>query len=255
MIGRRQILGLLTGLALLSGPPARAAGAPVILAAASLQEALTEAANQWAVKGHPKPVLSFASSALLARQLEAGAPADLFISADEAWMDYVAGKGLIKPASRRVFLGNRLVLVAPADRPLRLKIAKGFPLARALGDGRLAMADPASVPAGKYGKAALIFLGVWPSVEAKVARGDNVRAALAFVERGEARAAVVYETDARVSPRVVVAGVFPAASHGPIRYPLALTAGSRNPEAAGFRAFLLSAAGRTIFLRHGFSAP
>jgi len=224
----------------------------LVLAAASLQEALTDAANAWAAKGHPRPTISFAGSSALARQIEAGAPADLFISADEEWMDYVAGKGLIKPNSRVSILSNQLVLIAPVGSPARLTIGRGFPLARALGNGRLAMADPDSVPAGRYSKAALISLGVWPSVETKVARAENVRAAMALVERGEAPFGIVYATDARASSRVQVVGVFPANSHPPITYPIAALRTSTNPEAEGFRRFLISREGKAIFARRGF---
>ncbi|KTE00357.1 molybdenum ABC transporter substrate-binding protein [Sphingopyxis sp. H038] len=228
---------------------------PVVLAAASLQESLTEAANAWAAKGHAKPVLSFAASSALARQVMAGAPADLFLSADEEWMDAVAKAGLLRAGTRTTLLGNRLVLIAPASSKVRLTPARGFALARALGSGRLALADPDAVPAGKYAKAALTHLGVWASVAAKVAPAENVRAAMALVERGAAPLGIVYATDARASKAVRVVGVFPASSHPPIRYPVALLKASRSRDAAGFRAFLLSKQGRAIFVRHGFSAP
>jgi molybdate transport system substrate-binding protein len=228
---------------------------PVVLAAASLQESLTEAANAWAAKGHAKPVISFAASSALARQVMAGAPADLFLSADEEWMDAVAKAGLLRAGTRTTLLGNRLVLIAPASSKVRLTPARGFALARALGSGRLALADPDAVPAGKYAKAALTHLGVWTSVAAKVAPAENVRAAMALVERGAAPLGIVYATDARVSKAVRVVGVFPASSHPPIRYPVALLKASRSRDAAGFRAFLLSKQGRAIFVRHGFSAP
>lgn len=226
---------------------------PVVLAAASLQEAMTEAAGAWAARGHPRPVVSFAASSALARQIASGAPADLFISADEAWMDEIAGKGLIAPGTRVPFLANQLVLIAPAGQPVKLAIRPGFPLARALGEGRLAMADPASVPAGRYGKAALTRLGVWASVEGRVVRAENVRAALLLVERGETPLGVVYATDARASAKVRVVGVFPAASHPPITYPIARLKTSTDPEAEAFRRFLLSPTGRAIFARHGFT--
>lgn len=226
---------------------------PLILAAASLQEALTEAADAWAAKRRPRPVISFAGSSALARQIEAGAAADLFISADQEWMDYLAGKGLIRPNSRLSFLSNQLVLIAPAGSHARLKIGRGFPLARALGAGRLAMADPDSVPAGRYGKASLTSFGIWSSVEAKVARSENVRAAMALVERGEAPFGVVYATDARASRRVRIVGVFPATSHPPITYPVAVLRSSTNPEAEGFRRFLISREGKAIFARRGFA--
>ncbi len=228
---------------------------PVVLAAASLQEALTNAADVWAAKGHPRPVISFAASSALARQVEAGAPADLFLSADEEWMDYVSARRLLRSGSRVSLLTNRLVLVAPAGSTLRLSITRGFPLARALGaNGRLAMADPASVPAGKYGQQALSALGVWPAVARRLARAENVRAALVLVARGEAPLGIVYATDARAFPALRVIGVFPQTSHAPIRYPLAALARSTNPEGEGFRRFLLSREGRGIFQRFGFGA-
>ena len=242
--------------ALLLAPTAMAQQrGPVVLAAASLQESLTDAANAWAAKGHAKPILSFAASSALARQVIAGAPADLFLSADEEWMDAVAKAGLLRPGTRTTLLGNRLVLIAPASSRVRLTPARGFPLAKALGTGRLALADPDAVPAGKYAKAALTALGVWGGVAAKVAPAENVRAAMALVERGAAPLGIVYATDARASKTVRIVGTFPAASHPPIRYPVALLKASRSKDAAAFRAFLLSKQGRTIFARHGFSAP
>jgi molybdate transport system substrate-binding protein len=235
--------------------PARAAPkAPLVMAAASLQEGLAEAAAAFAAKGHPKPILSFAASSALARQIALGAPADMFISADEPWMDYVEQRGLVRPGTRIVLLGNRLVLVAPASKPLKVAIRKGLPLLRLLGaEGRLAMADPDAVPAGKYGKAALGRLGVWEAVSPRVVRAENVRAAMALVERGAAPLGIVYETDARASKGVSIAGIFPATSHPPIRYPLAVLNSATIPEAEAFRRFLLSREGRAIFARHGFS--
>jgi len=227
---------------------------PTVLAAASLQESLTAAADAWTARGNARPVLSFAASSALARQVEAGAPADLFISADEEWMDYVAGKRLIRANSRVSFLSNRLVLIAPATSTARLTIRRNFPLARALGTGRLAMANPDSVPAGRYGRAALTSLGVWSSVAGKVARAENVRAALALVERGEAPFGIVYATDARASRGVRVVGTFPAASHPAITYPIAALRASAHPQAEGFRRFLISRQGRAIFARFGFGA-
>lgn len=248
-----RMLGVLLSLLLLGVAPARAEErGPVVLAAASLQEALTDAAEAWAAKGNPRPVISFAGSSALARQLEAGAPADLFISADTEWMDYVAAKGLLRKGSRAAFLSNRLVLIAPAGSKVQLAVKRGFPLARALGEGRLAMADTDSVPAGRYGKAALTSLGVWASVSDKLARAENVRAALALVERGEAQFGIVYATDARASHRVRVVGTFAADTHPPITYPLALLRTSNNREAEAFRRFLLSREGKAIFARRGF---
>lgn len=247
---------LLLALALCLAPVAQAnERGPLVLAAASLQESLTAAADAWAAKGNARPVLSFAASSALARQVMAGGPADLFISADEPWMDAVAKAGKLRAGTRANLVGNRLVLIAPAASTARLTIARGFPLARALGEGRLAVADPAAVPAGKYAKAALTSLGVWSSISARLAQAENVRAAMALVERGAAPMGIVYATDARASRKVRVVGTFPASSHAPIRYPLAQLSASRNPDAAKFRAFLLSKEGRAIFARHGFSAP
>ena len=228
--------------------------APVVLAAASLQDALTEAADAWAAEGHPRPVLSFAASSALARQVEGGAPADLFLSADEEWMDALATKGLIDPASRTSFLGNRLVLIAPATAKTALTVGPGMAIGAALGDGRLAIADPAGVPAGRYGKAALTALGVWPEVEDRVAIAENVRAALALVERGEAPLGIVYETDASASKKVRVVGIFPASSHPPITYPIARLNTASAPDADGFRAYLVGPA-LPIFRARGFTAP
>lgn len=225
---------------------------PLVLAAASLQESLTEAANRWAAKGHTKPVISFAASSALARQVLAGAPADLFISADEQWMDAVAAKGLIRPASRARLLTNQLVLIAPASSRVKLTIAPGFALAAALGTGRLAMADPDSVPAGIYGKEALTKLKVWPAILPRLARAENVRAALTLVERGEAPFGIVYATDARASRAVRVVGTFPAASHSLISYPVATLSSATSADSEGFRGFLLSREGQMIFARYGF---
>lgn len=258
ILGRRLLaawrIWLLICLALIAQPALAQARGPLVLAAASLQESLTDAADAWARSGHARPVLSFAASSALARQIESGAPADLFISADEDWMDSVAKKGLLAPKSRISFLANRLVLIAPVASKARLVIGPRFPLARALGNGRLAMADPDAVPAGKYGKAALEKLGVWPSVSARVANAENVRAALALVERGEAPFGIVYATDAQASPKVKVLGTFPANTHAPITYPIARLKTSTSKDAEGFRRFLVSAAGKRIFARHGFVA-
>lgn len=242
--------------ALLLAPAASAADrGPLVLAAASLQESLTEAADAWAAQGHARPVLSFAASSALARQIMAGAPADLFLSADEPWMDAVQKAGLLRAGTRTTLLGNRLVLIAPAGSRVRLTPARGFPIARALGGGRLAVADPDAVPAGKYAKAALTSLGLWRGVAGRLAPAENVRAAMALVERGAAPLGIVYATDAKASRTVRVVGTFPASSHPPIRYPVAVLKASRHKDAAAFRAFLLSRQARAIFARHGFSAP
>ncbi|WP_420143422.1 molybdate ABC transporter substrate-binding protein [Sphingobium sp.] len=228
---------------------------PTVLAAASMQEAMTAVADRWAALGHPRPVLSFAGSSALARQIKAGAPADLFISADEEWMTDVERAGFVVRGTRANVAGNRLVLITPARNPVRLRIARGMPIARALGRGRLAMANPDAVPAGKYGKAALTSLGVWPQVAGRIARGDNVRSALTLVARGEAPLGIVYATDVRAATGVQVAGTFPANSHAPIRYPIARLSGCRHRDAESLRRFLLSGTGMAILARYGFSRP
>ncbi|KQM19346.1 molybdate ABC transporter substrate-binding protein [Novosphingobium sp. Leaf2] len=227
--------------------------APLVLAAASLQESLNAAADAFAARGHPRPRISFAASSALARQIESGAPADLFLSADEQWMDALAAKRLLRPGTRVSLLTNALVLIAPQGSPVRLRIAPGMPIARTLGSGRrLAVADPAAVPAGIYAKQALTSLRVWNTLNGKLAPADSVRSALALVSRRAAPLGIVYATDARADRGVRVVGIFPASSHVPIRYPLATLAASRNPEGEAFRRFLSSAQGKAIFRRFGF---
>ncbi len=237
------------------------ANAPVVLAASSMQEALNAAANAWVQQGKLRPVLSFAASSALARQIEAGAPADLFISADEAWMDHVAHYGdgrLIRAGYRADVASNALVLIAPANSPARLKVAPKMDMLAALGaNGRLAMADPAAVPAGRYGQQALTKLGVWDGIASRVVRCENVRAALMLVARGEAAMGVVYATDAQaanagVAATVRVLGVFPKNSHAPIRYPMALLAGGKHGDAEGFYQFLRGPVGQKILALYGF---
>jgi len=192
---------------------------------------------------------------VLARQVESGAPADVFVSADQDWMDYLQARDLVAAATRVNVAGNELVLVAPADSTLRLKVAPGFGLAAALGEGgRLATGDPASVPVGRYAQAALTRLGVWASVEKRIAATDNVRTALAFVARGEAPLGIVYATDARVEPRVRVVDVFPAASHDPIAYPAAAI-GKPTPDAVAFVRYLVSPTAQAILAKAGFGKP
>ena len=236
-------------LALAAAPSSAQTRPPLILAAASLKDALDEAADTWARRGHPRPVLSYAASSALARQVKAGARADLFASADEEWMDELAVAGRIVPGTRADVAGNRLVVIMPRASRVRLTLGT---LARVLSAGPVAMADPASVPAGRYGRAALTRLGAWTRVEPHVVRAENVRAALALVERGAAPFGIVYLTDARSSARVRVAAVFPAGSHPPIRYPLARLAGGGGED---FRRFLLSRNGQAILARHGFTRP
>ena len=249
---RNALLSILLALAL-AAPVAARAAAPLVLAAASLQESLNAAADGWARKGHPRPVISFAASSALARQIEAGAPADLFISADEDWMNDIAAKGLIRPGTRASFLFGQLVLIAPATSGVRLSIGRNFPLAQVLGDGRLAMADPDAVPAGKYGKEALTNLGVWASVQRKVVRAENVRAALKLVDIGEAPFGIVYKTDALADRGVRIVGTFPPNSHAPISYPVAVLTSSTSKDAEAFRRYLLSPQGKAIFRRFGFA--
>lgn len=234
-------------------PSAKPVRAPVVLAAASLQPAMEEIGRVWVARGHPAPVFAFAASSTLARQAEAGAPADLFLSADEEWADYLGQRGLVAPRSRVDLLGNRLALVAAKDDRRRVAIRPGFPLAKMLGSSRLAIADTQSVPAGRYGKAALVSLRVWDSVAGRLAPAENVRAALAMVERGLTPFGIVYATDAKGSAEVRLVGLFPPGSHPPIRYPMVTLARSRNPEALAFRRFLMSDLARAIFVRRGFA--
>ena len=248
---RRQLLA--APLALLASPALAQQRPITVFAAASLQTVLAEAAKAWTETSGRKVRFSFAASSALARQIEQGAPADIFISADAEWMDYVAGKRLIAPATRANLFTNRLALIAPAGSKTRLTIGQGFPLARALGDGRLALAGP-QVPAGKYAEAALKSLGAWDGVKDRTARGENVRTALQFVARGEAPLGVVYDTDARVEPRVRIVGLFPRGSHPPILYPAALVVGGQA-NAGAFLRWLGGAEASGIFARHGFSRP
>jgi molybdate transport system substrate-binding protein len=249
---RRGALFLLLGFLALPLASAQAADVTVF-AAASLKNALDDAVKRYEAKTGGTVVVSYAASSALAKQIESGAPADIFFSADLEWMDYLQQKNLIDVASRHTLLGNTLVLIAPKDSTVSLSIEKSFPLLQALGpDGKLAMASVDSVPAGKYGKAALIYLGVWDQVAPRVAQAENVRAALAFVARKEAPLGIVYGTDAKSEPAVRVVGVFPAESHPKILYPVALTA-SAKPEARPFLEFLLSSEAAPAFEAQGFS--
>ncbi|MFO1183218.1 MAG: molybdate ABC transporter substrate-binding protein [Bauldia sp.] len=256
---RQNLAALLLGLAVLAAalaPPAALAQArgPTVFAAASLQTALDAIAAAWQRESGKRAVIAYGGSSALARQIEAGAPADLFISADSDWMDYLAGKGLVRAATRRDLLGNTLVLVAAKTSAIAATIAPGFGLAALLGrDGRLALANVDTVPAGKYAKAALQSLGVWESVAARLAQTADVRAALALVARGETPLGIVYGTDAHAEGGVKVVGTFPATSHPKIVYPLAELAASSNPDAAAFAAFLSSPAATAIFEREGFT--
>jgi molybdate transport system substrate-binding protein len=254
-VARTRILRCLAAfVVLLLGVGVVSAQNLTVFAAASLKEALDEVGREFqrTAASDYKLALSFASSAALAKQIENGAPADIFISADLDWMDYLDQRKLIKAGTRANLLRNRLVLIAPADSKVQLEIKPGFALATLLGDGKLSMADPDSVPAGKYAKAALEKLGVWGGVERKVARGDNVRLALIFVARGEAPLGIVYRTDAIVERKVRVVAEFPADTHAPIIYPVAVIASSKHAMTPVFMKFLKSKDARTIFEKYGF---
>jgi len=223
-----------------------------VFAAASLKTALDAIATEYVTASGKHVAISYAASSALAKQIEQGAPADLFISADLEWMDYLEGRKLVRPESRRPLLGNRIVVIAPADQARRLPLEPGA-LAARLGGGRLATAAVATVPAGKYAKLALLSLGLWQEVAGRLAEAENVRAALAFVSRAEAPLGIVYETDARADPRVAVVARIPETSHPPIVYPAALTASARGDEPARFLAALGGPAARAIFAREGFT--
>jgi molybdate transport system substrate-binding protein len=224
-----------------------------VFAAASLTDAMKDVSALWTKAGHPALRMSFGASSTLARQIEQGAPANLFASADEKWMDYLADKQLIAPGTRQDLLSNDLVLVVPADKPLHVTIGPGFDLMGLLGaNGRLATGDPAHVPVGIYAEQALKKLGWWDSVSPRLARTDDVRAALLLVERGEAPAGIVYATDAAVSKAVMVAGTFPANSHDPISYPFAVTKSGDTQEARALLTFLAGPQARAVFVQRGF---
>ncbi len=253
MVKRRSWLGLALAVSLLPSV-AFAQGNVVVFAAASLKNALDEIATTWSKDtGKPMPKISYAASSALAKQMEQGAPADLFISADLDWMDYVQGKNLIKTDSRFNLLGNKIVLIAPKDSKLTTVEIKGADLAKALAGGRLSMANVDSVPVGKYGKAALEKLGAWSEVKDHLAQAENVRAALLLVARGETPLGIVYATDAAAEPNVKIVGTFPADSHPPIIYPAALAKDSTNADAKAFLDFLRSAKARTAFEKQGFT--
>ncbi|MDP1028168.1 molybdate ABC transporter substrate-binding protein [Sphingomonas sp. KR1UV-12] len=252
---RRRLVGWMAALPLLMLPvaaPAQDKPALTVFAAASLTDALGAVGKAYTARTGQAVRFSFAASGTIARQVEAGAQSDLFVSADAQWMDRLQQAGRLMPGARRDLLGGRLVLVAPARSRLRLVIRPGFPLAAALGaGGRLAIGEPKSVPAGRYAQEALTRLGVWQQVAARLAPAQDVRAALAYVARGEAPLGVVYETDAAADPAVRVVGVFPAASHAPIVYPAAVLRDAR-PGATAFYRFLAGREAQAIFRRYRF---
>jgi molybdate transport system substrate-binding protein len=245
---------LLLCLAASASVPAADAQQPRILlfAAASLTDALQEAGAGYEKTAHVKVTSSFDSSSVLARQIEAGAPADVFFSADTAWMDYLQSHNLIQAGSRKNVLGNRLVLIAPADSQIKLRIAPHFPLAAALGENKLATGDPDSVPAGRYARSALLKLGVWDEVAPRLARAENVRVALLYVARAEAPLGIVYASDALADKSVRVVDTFPADTHEPIVYPIALTKSAKS-QAQAFVAYLTGPQGHDIFVKYGFT--
>jgi molybdate transport system substrate-binding protein len=255
MLKRRSWLGLALALSVLPLPAmAQASGEVVVFAAASLKGALDDIAATWARStGHAAPRISYAASSVLAKQIEQGAPADVFMSADLDWMDYLAGKGLIQPQTRFNLLGNKIVVIAPKDSKISSVSFEGGGLAKALAGGKLAMGNVDSVPAGKYGKAALEKLGAWSDVKDSTAQADNVRAALLLVARGEAALGIVYSTDAAAEPNVKIVGTFPADSHPPIIYPAALTKDSQSDGAKSFLDFLRSGPARSAFEKQGFT--
>ncbi|MCJ2035957.1 molybdate ABC transporter substrate-binding protein [Methylobacterium sp. J-068] len=233
--------------------PARAAEPATVFAAASLKNALDEIAAAYGKTGKPAPKISYAASNTLAKQIEQGAPADLFFSADLDWMDYLAKKDLIRPDTRVNLLANSIVLIAPKESRAEVRMGPGLDLAGALGSGRLAMGNVEAVPAGKYGKAALEKLGAWAGVKDRVAQAESVRAALLLVSRGEAPLGIVYATDAAADANVRVVATFPADSHPPIVYPVAITKDSVNPDAAALLADLRGPAARAAFEKQGFT--
>jgi molybdate transport system substrate-binding protein len=250
----RVLASLIAASAIMLTAIAHDADALTVFAAASLKEALDEQARGFERDTGERVTISYAGSNALAKQIEAGAPADVFISADVDWMDYLDKRSLLAPGSRADLLSNRLVLIEPGSSRSKLTIAPGFSLAVALGTGKLAIANPDTVPAGRYGKAALISLGVWPSVQDQLARTENVRAALMLVARGEAPFGIVYATDALVEPKVHVVDSFPPNTHAPIVYPLAVIAASPAPaRSRAFVAYLASDVARATWRRHGFT--
>jgi molybdate transport system substrate-binding protein len=223
----------------------------LVFAAASLTNVLGELSPAFEKKSGVTVKISFAASSALARQIESGAAADVFVSADQEWMDYLQTRNLLSAASRRDLAGNHLVLIAPADSKLKLKIAPKFALAAALGEGRLSTGDPDTVPVGKYAMGALISLGVWNSVEPKLVRAENVRSAMMFVSRGEAPLGIVYSTDALADSKVRIVDTFPDGTHAPITYPAATTKDARD-EAAAYLEYLGSKEAWAIWRKSGF---
>jgi molybdate transport system substrate-binding protein len=255
MLKRAAVTFMFALLAMLPAQePAQAQDTTItVFAAASMKNAIDDINAAFTKATGIKAVASLAASSALAKQIEQGAPADLFASADLEWMDYVAGKKLIKDDTRIDLLGNKLVLIAPKESKIdNITIGQGFDIAKLAGNGRIAVADVRAVPAGKYAKAALEKLGGWAAAEPKLASAENVRAALALVGRGEAPLGIVYETDAKIEKNVKIVGHFPEGSHPPITYPVAVTSNAK-PEAERYLAFLRSGVSKTIFETYGFT--
>jgi molybdate transport system substrate-binding protein len=250
---RRAALAALPALAFLVTPARSAADEVLVFAAASLTDALDRVAEAWAAETGHVAVMSYAGSSALARQIQEGAPADIFISASVDWMDEIAASGDLREGTRRDILGNRLVLIAHGRDAAAVTIDDGLDLAGLLDGGRLSMALVEAVPAGIYGREALTSLGLWDEVEPMVAQSDNVRAALAFVARGEAPLGIVYATDAAIEDGVSVVGTFPEDSHAPIVYPAGITAQSESPVAGDFLDFMTSDTARLIWEEFGFT--
>ena len=251
-----RLFAILSLFAAIAGAPQPLAAqqSVTVFAAASLRNALDDTDAAFSKATGIKVVASYAATSALVKQIEQGAPADVFISADLRWMDYATEHKLIKPDTRVNLLGNRLVLIAGNDSKLdKVAIGKGFDIAKLAGDGRIAVADVKAVPAGLYAKAALESLGAWAAAEGKLAMAANVRATLAFVARGETPIGIVYETDAKIEPKVKIVGVFPEGSYPPVTYPTAATAATDNPEVARYLNFLRTGAAKAIFERYGFS--
>jgi molybdate transport system substrate-binding protein len=247
-------LAVLCAWGLINAAQAAEPDAVTVFAAASTTNAVNDIGKMFREKGKGTIVPSYASSSTLAKQIENGAPAGVFISADEPWMNYLEERKLIEPGTRFDLLSNKLVLVAPSDGPInKVEIGPKLDLPKLLGNGKLTTGDPDHVPVGKYAKAALEKLGVWKDVESRLARAADVRGALTLVERGEAPLGIVYATDAAISPKVKVVGVFPADLHPKIVYPAALVAGKAAPAAKSFLDFLKTPDAKGVFEKYGFT--
>jgi len=248
----RRIAALALSLAL---APAAWADNITVFAAASLKEALDAVVHAYEANGKDHVTISYSGSNALGRQIENGAPADIFISADEDWIDYVVQRNLALAGSRTNLLANDLVLIAPAASKVQLKLAPGVNIAAALGNGRIALANPDAVPAGKYAKAAFTALGAWSAIEGKVAATDNVRAALALVSRGEVPLGVVYRTDAIVDKGVRIVDTFPAGTHPPVVYPMVRLKRGTSSSVTALLTYLASPEALITFKQFGFRAP